>query len=67
VDQKPSPLLRCNFLMRGVFLTPGRHTVEFRYQRPLTPLYLSLCAWVVGILTSGYIVLKAFSGKLYGP
>jgi hypothetical protein len=55
VDQKPAPLLRCNYLMRGVFLTPGEHTVEFRFQPPLTMLYLSLCGWEIGILTAGYL------------
>ncbi len=30
VDGKPAPLLRCNYLMRGVYLTPGEHKVEFR-------------------------------------
>src|SRR5262249_34985705 len=29
VDAKPEPLLRCNYLMRGVYLTPGTHKVEF--------------------------------------
>jgi hypothetical protein len=56
VDQKPAPLLRCNYLMRGVFLTPGEHTVEFRFHPSQTPLYVSLCAWGLGILTSGYII-----------
>ena len=56
VDQKAAPLLRCNHLMRGVFLTPGAHTVEFRFQPPLTTLYLSFCAWGVGILTAGYLI-----------
>ncbi|MGD0814577.1 MAG: hypothetical protein ABSA83_13305 [Verrucomicrobiota bacterium] len=56
VDQKPAPLLRCNYLMRGVLLTPGEHTVEFRFQPPLTALYLSLCGWAVGILTAGYLI-----------
>jgi hypothetical protein len=56
VDQKPAPLLRCNYLMRGVFLTPGEHTVEFRYQPPLTMLYLSLCGWGIGILAAGYLI-----------
>jgi hypothetical protein len=56
VDQKPAPLLRCNYLMRGVFLTPGEHTVEFRFQPPLTTLYVSLCGWAIGILTAGYLI-----------
>jgi hypothetical protein len=56
VDKKPAPVLRCNYLMRGVFLTPGHHVVEYRFQPPLTSLYLSLCACGLGILTAGYLV-----------
>ena len=32
VDGRPAPLLRCNYLMRGVQLAPGDHTVEFTFQ-----------------------------------
>jgi hypothetical protein len=56
VDQKPAPLLRCNYLMRGVFLTPGEHRVEFRFQPSLTTLYVSLCGWGAGILIAGYLI-----------
>jgi hypothetical protein len=58
VDRKPAPILRCNYLMRGVYLTPGVHTVEFRFQPPLTTLYLSLLAWGIGIATAGYVVFS---------
>jgi hypothetical protein len=67
VDQKPAPLLRCNYLMRGVFLTPGGHTVEFRYQPPLLTLYLSFCAWGVGILTAGYLVYSRATIPMPAP
>jgi hypothetical protein len=55
VDKKPAPMLRCNYIMRGVYLTPGEHLVEFRYQAPNTSLYVSLCAWAAGVLTAGYL------------
>ena len=42
VDGKPAELLRCNFIMRGVYLTPGAHTVEFQFKLPNGPLYVSL-------------------------
>ena len=31
VDGKPASLLRCNYIMRGVQLAPGAHTVEFTF------------------------------------
>ena len=31
VDGKPASLLRCNYIMRGVQLTPGAHAVEFTF------------------------------------
>ncbi len=56
VDHKPAPILRCNYIMRGVFLTPGQHLVEFKYKPHLPTLWLSLCAWGAGILTAGYLI-----------
>jgi len=32
VDGRPASLLRCNYIMRGVQLAPGDHTVEFNFQ-----------------------------------
>ena len=36
VDGKKSEVLRCNYVMRGVYLEPGHHNVEFRF-RPHIP------------------------------
>jgi hypothetical protein len=55
VDGKPEPLLRCNYIMRGVYLQPGAHTVEFRFQPMLWPLYVSLAAIGVGMLALGFL------------
>ena len=55
VDGKPAPLLRCNFIMRGVYLIPGAHTVEFKFSLPMGPLYISLSAIGVGILLCGFL------------
>jgi hypothetical protein len=57
VDGKRAPLLRCNFIMRGVFLPPGDHAVEFRFLPSLKTLYISACAILVGILIAGYLVV----------
>jgi hypothetical protein len=63
VDGKPSQLLRCNYIMRGVFLPVGEHTVEFRFQPTVAPLCVSLSAFVVGILLAAYIVRSRFGGR----
>lgn len=36
VDGKPARLLRCNYIMRGVYLEPGSHKVEFGFHLPLS-------------------------------
>jgi hypothetical protein len=57
VDGKPAELLHCNFIMRGVYLPPGTHTVEFKFTLPNRPLYISLAAIVFGILLSGCLIV----------
>jgi len=47
--------------MRGVFLTPGEHTIEFRFQPPCGPLYVSLAAIAVGILLAAYLLYARFA------
>jgi hypothetical protein len=56
VDGKPAPLLRANFIMRGVYLTAGEHNVEFQFSLPVKPLYVTLSAMAVGILLSGILI-----------
>jgi hypothetical protein len=58
VDGKPADLLRCNFIVRGVFLAPGRgHRVEFRYQPPLIGPYISLASVLVASSLLGFVWL----------
>jgi hypothetical protein len=50
VDGKPAELLRCNFIMRGVYLpAAGQHTITFDFSLPHRPLYITLAALVVGL------------------
>jgi hypothetical protein len=63
VDGKPSPLLRCNYLMRGAFLEPGEHTVEFHFEPPVKALYVSLSAIGVGLI----LALVAIVGSSRKP
>ncbi len=52
VDDKPAQLLRANFIMRGVEVPSGTHTVRFEFKPPLTGLKISLVAiGVAAVLT----------------
>jgi len=59
VDGKPAPLLRCNYIMRGVYLEPGEHTVEFKFQPPVGALYVSLGAIALGLVLLGFAFADA--------
>jgi hypothetical protein len=64
VDQTAAKLLRCNFIMRGVFLPAGEHVIEFKFHAPLLTLYVSLTGCVVLILLGGYLfATRARSGS----
>lgn len=56
VDGQPAPLLRCNYLMRGVYLQPGQHVVKFEFSMPSRPLYVTLAALGIAIFLSGLLV-----------
>jgi hypothetical protein len=61
VDGKPAELLRCNYLMRGVYLpTAGQHMVEFNFTLPHRPLYVTLAAIGLGMLLCGFLF---YSGR----
>ncbi len=55
VDGKPAPLLRCNYLMRGVYLQPGPHTVQFQFKPDIDTLYVSLGAVLIALSVLGYV------------
>ena len=56
VDGKPAELLRCNFIMRGVYLTAGPHTVEFQFRLPSGPLKITLAAIASGVVLAGLLI-----------
>ena len=58
VDGRPEPLLRCNFIMRGVYLNAGTHTVEFKLQPHFKLLYLCLSVEGLGLLLLGLVVFS---------
>ncbi|MEJ0088276.1 MAG: YfhO family protein [Limisphaerales bacterium] len=56
VDGKSAELLRCNYIMRGVYLPAGMHTVEFQFSLPLRPLYITLSAIAAGMVLIGFLI-----------
>jgi len=58
VDGAAAPMLRCNYIMRGVSLTPGHHVVEFQFKPSLDTLYVSVSAIVLGIILAGYLMVN---------
>jgi hypothetical protein len=56
VDGQPAPLLRCNFLVRGVQLTAGAHTVTFRYAPPRLGLKIMTASVILGLVLCGIVV-----------
>ncbi|HEU5395936.1 MAG TPA: hypothetical protein VFV81_02125, partial [Verrucomicrobiae bacterium] len=50
VDGRPSTIFHANFIMRGVFLNPGEHVVEFRFNLPNGPLYVTIAGVAVTLL-----------------
>lgn len=50
VDGKDTSILRANYIMRGVPLPAGEHTVVFRYDPPHGTLTITLSAIAVGAL-----------------
>ena len=58
VDGVPQKTLRCNYLMRGVLVPPGKHTVTYRFNYSRTTIYLSAGAEAFGLLLCGYLYVR---------
>ncbi len=63
VDGQPAALLRCNFIMRGVQVPRGTHTVEFSFSLPNRPLFITLSAACVAILLGGWLLRETRNGS----
>jgi hypothetical protein len=57
VDGKKGEVLRCDYLLRGVYLEPGHHEVEFKFRPNIKMLYVDLAAILVGVCLLCYVGL----------
>ncbi len=55
VNDQPAALLRCNYLMRGVYLPAGTHRIEFTYHVSMRPLAVSVAAILAGLGLLGWV------------
>jgi hypothetical protein len=66
VDGKSEALLHCNYIMRGVYLNPGSHKVEFRFVQPMETFYVSLAAVALGLALAVFLLVLP-SGPIAMP
>jgi hypothetical protein len=59
VDGKPVDLLRCNFIMRGIYLQPGQHTIEWNFSMLDRSMFVTGAAFLLAlILMAGLVFLR---------
>jgi uncharacterized membrane protein YfhO len=59
VDGKPSEVLVCDYLMRGVYLEPGRHEVEFKFRPNIKMFYVNIAAILISACLLGYVIVAS--------
>lgn len=60
IDGKPATMLRANFLVRGVQVPAGNHTVVFRFQPHSSIYYVSLIVTVLGVLLCAFVAFESW-------
>lgn len=65
IDGQPAEVLRCNYIMRGVYVGAGSHKIEFKYRPPVNSLYVTLATMAAGLLLCGYVAVKG--GRKISP
>jgi hypothetical protein len=63
VDGAPEKLLHCNFLMRGVYLLPGTHTIEFKFQPANGLFFVSLAVVVIALTALGILIVLVIQSR----
>lgn len=63
VDGHRAPLLRCNFIMRGVSLAPGAHTVKFVFTLPNKLMYMTFSALGLGLFLCIFLLIQWWKSR----
>jgi hypothetical protein len=64
VDGKPESLFRANYIMRGVYLSAGAHSIKLRFTPSNAPLCITLTAMGFGVVL---VLLVIIEGKRSAP
>ena len=67
VDGKPDRVLRCNYLMQGVYLPPGEHAIRFRFRLASWPLVVSLVSTAIAMCLIGVAFATGLGKKRARP
>jgi uncharacterized membrane protein YfhO len=59
IDGKQAPVLRANYLFRGVHVPGGTHKVVFKYEMKPSGFFLVLACDLVGLLLIAVVVWSA--------
>lgn len=62
VDGKPATLLHANYIMRGVQVSTGSHTIDYRFAPPVKLFYVSSAAIVLGLGLLAFLAIQPRRG-----
>ena len=57
LDGQPTTLLRANYLMRGLAVPAGHHTVVMNFEFPHLPLNITMVAFALGVGLCGFLAI----------
>ncbi|MGO8766070.1 MAG: hypothetical protein ACLQSR_13165 [Limisphaerales bacterium] len=67
IDGQPTALFHANFIMQGVFVPAGKHTVEYQFYMPSKPFYVTVVAIFAGLILCGILVFHRPAPKPSAP
>ncbi|HWN93489.1 MAG TPA: hypothetical protein VNT99_00530 [Methylomirabilota bacterium] len=66
IDGKETPVLRANYLMRGVHVPAGTHKVVFKYEMKPTGFFIVLGCEIIGLLLVAVVIWSAKQKRAAG-
>ncbi|HEY3761925.1 MAG TPA: hypothetical protein VGN23_09275 [Verrucomicrobiae bacterium] len=56
LDGQPTRLFHANFIMQGIFVPAGKHTVDYQFSMPNKPLCVTVAAIILGLGLCGVMI-----------